>query len=93
MKTIHHVEFTGEYLKEAQRLAISQNATLRLLLLSRWSMWVPATLFGGFMTLLFLTHQLSFEFCTFAGATVIASFAGPLLSRGNLAKARRRSPL
>jgi hypothetical protein len=39
MKTMHRVEATEDYLKEAQRLVLSQNKTLRLMYLNRGLWW------------------------------------------------------
>jgi hypothetical protein len=90
MNTMHHIEFTEEYLKEAQRLALSQNAVLRFIFLSRWTMWPPAILIGGFMIFLFEHNQLSFPSGVFFGAMLVCCFVGPLLNGRNLAKTRRR---
>jgi hypothetical protein len=91
MIAAYKVVFTDEYLEEAQRIAIAQNRTLRLLYQSQWVRWGPRVILA-----LALIPVIMFQ--VYWGAAIIAfpllmSFLQPIHSRRSLARARRSNPV
>jgi hypothetical protein len=92
MKTTHQFVLTEEYIAEAQRLAIAQNTTLRLMHQTWWLLWLArlVILAAGMVSYLLLDDWVfSVVFC---GGIIALSFLGQYMFRRNLRKARRKSP-
>jgi hypothetical protein len=93
MKTMHRVEVTEEYLKEAQRLVLSQNKTLRMIYLNRGLWWLSLVALVGSVIFLAATHALDWFLGLFFGAAITLSVLGQILMPRSLAKARKRNPM
>lgn len=89
MKTTHQIVLTDEYIAEAQRLAIAQNTTLRLMYQTWWFVWIPRFIFLGSAIVFWLLSYPYFIVLFFA-LMVGLSFLGQFLLRRNLTKARRQ---
>ena len=93
MKTTHGVEVTEKYLKEAQRLVLSQNKTLRLMYLNRGLWWSALLVLLGAVIFLASMHALGSSLGLFFGAAITIAALSQLLIPRSLAKARKRNPM
>jgi hypothetical protein len=93
METTHRVEVTEEYLKEAQRLVLSQNKTLRLMYLNRGLWWSALLVVLGAVIFLATMHALDSFLGLFFGAAITMAASSQLLIPRSLAKARNRNPM
>jgi hypothetical protein len=66
---------TDEYIAEAQRLAISQNRTLRFMYETRWAWWLPRVGMVGFIVY-FLVSGFEGSLTAMFGAFLVLSFLG-----------------
>jgi hypothetical protein len=88
MKTTHRFVMTDDYIANAQRMAISQNKTLKFLYQTWWAWWLPRVVIVPSMIVLYLMN-LGSTVALF-GVILVLSFTGEWLGRRNLAKARNR---
>jgi len=93
MKTMHRIEVTEEYLKEAQRLVLSQNKTLRMIYLNRGLWWLSLVVLVGCVIFLASMDALDWFLGLFFGAVITLSILGQILMPRSLAKSRNRNPM
>jgi hypothetical protein len=91
MKTTHTVVITDEYLAEAQRVAIAQNRTLRLLYQNRWVWWLPRIGLAAFLIFMIVNRYL--EGIIIFGGFLVLSFFGEIFGRRSLARGRGRNAM
>jgi len=88
MKTTHRFVMTDDYIANAQRMAISQNKTLKFFYQTWWAWWLPRVVMVPSMIVLYLMnlgHTMAL-----LGVLLVLSFTGEWIGRHNLAKARNR---
>ncbi len=91
MRTTHRVVADDEYLKEVQRLSISQNRALRLIYLTPWVWWGSSAIY--------LAAVIFMIAIDFAGGAIpfalflLLSLYMPRRQEKSLNKARERSPV
>jgi hypothetical protein len=79
---------TDDYIANAQRMAISQNKTLKFFYQTWWAWWLPRVVIVPSMIVLYLMNLESTV--ALLGVILVVSFTGEWLGRRNLAKARNR---
>ena len=93
MKTVHHIQFTDEYLKVAQRIVLAQQTFTRLLYLNPWFSWLPPIIFSGYLVVMASYQLLDLFSGVLFGSLLILSIANMISKPRTLAKARDRNPL
>jgi hypothetical protein len=89
MRTAHRILISEEYIAEAQRRAIAQNALLRLVYQTRWVRWLAHVIFLACFLLAAYVPDLRPMGVLFGGLLVV-SIAGEIYGRRSLARARGR---
>src|SRR5580698_5203491 len=93
MKTVHHIQFTDEYLKVAQRIVLAQQTFTRLLYLNPWFSWLPLFILSGYLVVMASYQLLDLFSGDLFGSLLILSIANMISKPRTLAKARDRNPL
>jgi hypothetical protein len=93
VRTSHHIDFNDKYLRQAQRLMLSQNPVIKFVYLNRWAVWPPLVILAGYLVYLGMNHNLDFFSGFFIGTIIIGSIIFQALQPRNLARARDRNPL
>jgi len=91
MKTTHRVVVDDGYLKEAQRLSISQIAALRLIYQTPWVWWGSRAIFVA--TIIFMITIDNAPGAILLALFLLLSFVAPYRQEKSLSKARARSPM
>ena len=85
---VYRIVLSDDYVKEAQRLILAQNRTLRLLYQTPWVWWFPRVTFAV-MLIILLVVRLPYA-ALMSGAFLVLTFIGEFHSRWVLTKARNR---
>jgi hypothetical protein len=91
MKTTHRVVVDDDYLKETQRLSISQNTGLRLIYQTPWVWWGSRAIFVA--TVIFMIAVDDAPGAIVSALFLLFSFVAPRRQEKSLSKARERSPV
>jgi YcxB-like protein len=91
MKTTHPVVVDDDYLKEAQRLSISQITGLRLIYQTPWIWWGGRAIFVA--AIIFMIDIDDAPGAILFALFLLLSFVAPRRQEKSLSKARERSPV